>query len=286
MTLRVAVGIGGGGPVEVVDVAHVHPVGEAVRLAVVGPVVRADEARDRPVHPAEGGIEPSADRVAVVGGVQVELLQGGGGPVQRALVHLRQDLADPGADRGVRHAADHHGAGAVVQEVALADERHPAAVAGGLVGEGQADVLDVVLALQQPGGGPGLLDGGGHQRDQHRDDRNDHQQFDQREPAAGGRPGGRRGVGETGGGVHRCGPLRSRGRERTGENGAWLRDEFPGKGNLPRSLGAARRPVNTPRVNATRDRPTNHTGKPRAADPGSPRPRERGCGPTGCAGGK
>jgi len=47
--------------------------------------------------------------------------------------------------------------------------------------DGQAELLEVVLALRPLGGLADLLDGGQEQADQHRDDRYDHQQLDQRE---------------------------------------------------------------------------------------------------------
>jgi hypothetical protein len=50
---------------------------------------------------------------------------------------------------------------------------------------GDAELLEVVLALQARGRLADLLDGGDQQADQDGDDRDDHQQLDQRErPAA------------------------------------------------------------------------------------------------------
>ena len=59
-----------------------------------------------------------------------------------------------------------------------------------VVVQGQADLLQVVDALRPPGRLAGGLDGGQQQRDQDRDDRDHHQQLDQREagPASVHRP--------------------------------------------------------------------------------------------------
>jgi hypothetical protein len=48
--------------------------------------------------------------------------------------------------------------------------------------EGRADLLEVVLALHPCGGLPHLLDRGQQKADQHRDARDHHEQFEQREP--------------------------------------------------------------------------------------------------------
>ncbi len=69
---------------------------------------------------------------------------------------------------------------------------HPAADAPGREGvmhivvivHGQGDLLEVVHALDPPRRLAGALDGGEQQRDQDRDDRDHHEQFDQREPVA------------------------------------------------------------------------------------------------------
>jgi hypothetical protein len=55
--------------------------------------------------------------------------------------------------------------------------------------ERDADLVQVVGAADPAGGGADLLDGGEEQADQDRDDRDHHQQLDQREavPAAGRR---------------------------------------------------------------------------------------------------
>ena len=56
-----------------------------------------------------------------------------------------------------------------------------------VVMQGQADLLEVVDALDPPGGLSGRLHGRQQQRDQHRDDGDDDQQLDQREsPSAHG----------------------------------------------------------------------------------------------------
>ena len=47
--------------------------------------------------------------------------------------------------------------------------------------QGEADLLEVVGAFHAGGGLPHLLDGGQQQPDQHGDDRDHHQQLDQRE---------------------------------------------------------------------------------------------------------
>ena len=58
----------------------------------------------------------------------------------------------------------------------------------GLVGHaGEPDLLEVVLALRPGGRLADLLDGGQQQADQDGDDRDHHQQLDQREGAAGRR---------------------------------------------------------------------------------------------------
>ena len=59
--------------------------------------------------------------------------------------------------------------------------REPA-VGAVVVVEGQADLLQVVLAAQPGGGLADLLHGGQEQADEHRDDGDHHQQLDQREP--------------------------------------------------------------------------------------------------------
>ena len=58
------------------------------------------------------------------------------------------------------------------------------AVGALVVVDGQADLLQVVLALHAGGGLADLLDGGQEQADQDRDDRDHHQQLDQREPGS------------------------------------------------------------------------------------------------------
>src|SRR5262245_2865128 len=50
--------------------------------------------------------------------------------------------------------------------------------------EGQGNLLQVVRGLHPGGGQTDLLDGGEEQADQHRDDRDDYQQLDQREALA------------------------------------------------------------------------------------------------------
>ncbi len=47
--------------------------------------------------------------------------------------------------------------------------------------QGQTDLLEIILALRLTGRFTGLLHCGQQQGDQDCDDRNDHQQFDQRE---------------------------------------------------------------------------------------------------------
>ena len=54
-----------------------------------------------------------------------------------------------------------------------------------MVEQGQGELLEVVLALDARRRGPDLLHGGQEQADQDRDDGDDDQQLDQREPAAG-----------------------------------------------------------------------------------------------------
>src|SRR5205085_11752882 len=61
--------------------------------------------------------------------------------------------------------------------------RQLAAVGVGAMDGGQRDLLEVVAALDALGGRAHLLDGGDEQADQDGDDRDDHQQLDQREPA-------------------------------------------------------------------------------------------------------
>src|SRR2546421_30440 len=58
------------------------------------------------------------------------------------------------------------------------------AVSSMVVVEGQADLLQVVLALGAGGRLAHLLDGGQEQADEDGDDGDHHQQLDQREPAA------------------------------------------------------------------------------------------------------
>ena len=53
-----------------------------------------------------------------------------------------------------------------------------------IVVRGQDNLLEVVLALEAVGGLAHLLDGGQEQADEHRDDRDDDQQLDQREGRA------------------------------------------------------------------------------------------------------
>jgi hypothetical protein len=52
-------------------------------------------------------------------------------------------------------------------------------VRSGVVGEGQADLLEVILAAHATRRLADLLDRGQQQRDQHGDDGDDDQQFDQ-----------------------------------------------------------------------------------------------------------
>lgn len=86
--------------------------------------------------------------------------------VQRGLVHKRQN---PGIPRQSPSPC-RRGDVAVGKELVIVV----------VIVEGQAHLLQIVLALGAAGRFPRLLDCGQEQSDQDRDDRNDHQQLNQR----------------------------------------------------------------------------------------------------------
>src|SRR5258707_1329436 len=73
-----------------------------------------------------------------------------------------------------------------LKQIGIALQHHAAAV-GGVVLQGDADLLEVVGALQASGGGTHLLHGGQQQADQDTDDGNHYQELDEGEGTAAGR---------------------------------------------------------------------------------------------------
>jgi hypothetical protein len=70
----------------------------------------------------------------------------------------------------------------LVGHVPIADmERHVSAVNIGVVVQGERDLAKIILALSATSGFPRLLHGGQQQRNQNRDNRDHHQQFNDRE---------------------------------------------------------------------------------------------------------
>ena len=138
---------------------------EAVLVAVRGALQRIDlrvpsrgEVR---LSQAGGDGNLEVDRVEDV--VLLEVRQSQRDPAHPVVA----ELVTPAAVRRAGHAR--HGP----------QGTHP--VGALVVGEGQAELLQVVGALNPAGGLARRLHGGQQQRDQHGDDGDDHQQLDQRE---------------------------------------------------------------------------------------------------------
>jgi hypothetical protein len=96
----------------------------------------------------------------------------------RLVVELRQDRHRP---RGTLYAAGAAPRRAVVPGPRRDVPRRQRLVHVVVVVQGQADLLEIVRAARPPGGFPRLLNGGQQQRDQDRDNRDHHQQFNQGE---------------------------------------------------------------------------------------------------------
>ena len=128
-----------------------------------------EDPRDLRVARAPEGTQAGARdrhvRIATVGEAGIV------GGVERGLLHVGQE----------RHEAAHRLVGAAVGEV-LGEGRHRITRVGALViGQRQAELLEVVRALGTPRGLARRLDRGKEQGDQHGDDRDHHQEFDQGE---------------------------------------------------------------------------------------------------------
>src|SRR5581483_6252773 len=111
-------------------------------------------------------------------------------PVDVVLLDVRQQVHQHPYPLGRVGAG--RGGGGEVAAVGIVDVGFGAVVAGGqnpvgsvVVVGGQADLLEIVRAAHSGGGLADLLDGGQQQADQDRDDRDHHQQLDQREPKTG-----------------------------------------------------------------------------------------------------
>src|SRR5581483_7180705 len=141
------------------------------RAGVVGPLV---EGAGRAPHEREGLVAVVPRIHPAVGGVtQPERLVEIRRLVGRLLLDVRQDLDPPGGavlPLAPRREADRRRREVFVEVLVRQD--------------GDACLVQVVLALRHRRRLADLLDGGDEQRDEDRDDRDHHQQLDQREAAA------------------------------------------------------------------------------------------------------
>ena len=131
-----------------------------------------EDPRDLGVAGAPEGVQARARdrhvRVATVGEAGIV------GRVERGLLHVGQE----------RHEAAHRLVGAPRGQV-LGEGRHRIATVGALViGQPQAELLEVVGALGTPRGLARRLHGREQQGDQHGDDRDHHQKLDQGEASS------------------------------------------------------------------------------------------------------